>query len=222
MAEYKVVELFTSINGEGRRAGQLAVFVRFAGCNLRCSFCDTMWANEQEVPCRVMNEEEIVQEILRTGVRNVTLTGGEPLLQKEIGVLLERLAVEEALCVEIETNGSMPIELYREMKNRPKMTMDYKLPGSGMEQSMCLQNLECLQPEDTVKFVCKSREDLVVARQVIEKYQLTKRCAVYLSPVFGAIEPAEMVEYMKDERMNGVNLQLQLHKFIWNPEERGV
>lgn len=222
MAQYKVVEIFTSINGEGRLAGQLAVFVRFAGCNLRCSFCDTMWANEPDVEGTWMTEEEIAEVITRTGVRNVTLTGGEPLLQKDIGVLLERLAQEESLAVEIETNGSMPIAPYQSMQHAPSMTMDYKLPFSGMEDKMCLDNLKELLPKDTVKFVCGSFEDLQKAEEIIDSYHLTEKCAVYLSPVFGAIEPADMVEYMKEHHMNGVNLQLQLHKFIWDPQERGV
>lgn len=222
MAQYKVVEIFTSINGEGRRAGQLAVFVRFAGCNLRCAYCDTMWANEPDVQTRCMTGDEIVSEIIRTGVRNVTLTGGEPLLQKDIGILLQQLSEQEQLSVEIETNGSVPVADYQKMHNPPSMTMDYKLPFSKMEEKMCIDNLEELLPKDTVKFVCGSLEDMHRARAVIVRYHLTGRCAVYLSPVFGAIEPSDMVEYMKEHCMNGVNLQLQMHKFIWDPQERGV
>ena len=169
-----------------------------------------------------MTEEEIAEAITRTGVRNVTLTGGEPLLQKDIRVLLERLAQEKSLAVEIETNGSMPIAPYQRMQHAPSMTMDYKLPFSGMEGKMCLDNLKELLPKDTVKFVCGSLEDLQKAEKIIDSYHLTEKCAVYLSPVFGAIEPADMVEYMKEHHMNGVNLQLQLHKFIWDPQERGV
>lgn len=222
MAQYKVVEIFTSINGEGRKAGQLAVFVRFAGCNLQCSFCDTRWANEPDVQGRWMTEDEITEEVMRTGVRNATLTGGEPLLQKDIGILLTRLSALPDLSVEIETNGSLPVAPYMNMANSPSMTMDYKLPFSKMEDKMCLDNLNHLRECDTVKFVCGSIEDMQRAEAVIDSYHLTGRCAVYLSPVFGALEPSEMVEYMKEHRMNGVNLQLQLHKFIWDPEKRGV
>lgn len=222
MAQYKVAELFTSINGEGPRAGQLAVFVRFTGCNLACSYCDTSWANEPGAEYRLMNEAEIVGEIRQTNVRNVTLTGGEPLGQPGIDVLLHTLEKESALCVEIETNGSMPLAPYRPMDNRPHMTMDYKLPGSGMEQAMCLDNFKHLESEDTIKFVCAGRADLVRAAQVIEKYALNGRCHIYLSPVFGRLDPAEMVEFMKEKQLNGVNLQLQLHKFIWDPQKRGV
>lgn len=222
MAEYKVVEIFTSINGEGRKAGQLAVFVRFQGCNLCCSYCDTKWANTADAVCEIMNEEEIVQAIVKTGVCNVTLTGGEPLLQKDIELLLRRLGEETGLYVEVETNGSMPLKTYAGQNWRPAMTMDYKLPGSNMEENMCSDNFSYLQAEDTVKFVCGSEEDLQRTCEIIRQYCLTDKCHVYLSPVFDRIQPAKMVEFMKEKTLNGVNLQLQLHKFIWSPDERGV
>lgn len=222
MAKYKVVEKFVSINGEGTRAGQLAAFIRFQGCNLNCGYCDTTWANEPKASYEWMTEEEIVTYILEEKVQNVTLTGGEPLLQQDINVLLERLAKETQLWVEIETNGSVNITPFLTIENRPSMTMDYKLPSSGMEQFMCQENFSLLQEKDTVKFVSGSREDLEKAKEIIERYELVKRCHVYLSPVFGQIEPADMVEYMKENHMNGVNLQLQMHKFIWNPNKKGV
>lgn len=221
MANYKVVEKFVSINGEGTKAGQLAVFIRFQGCNLKCSYCDTTWANEATAPYEWMTEEEIVTYILKEKVHNVTLTGGEPLLQKDIKILLERLA-KEPLWVEIETNGSVDITPFLDIENRPSMTMDYKLPSSNMEQFMCEKNFTLLQKKDTVKFVSGSRKDLEKAKEMIERYELTKRCHVYLSPVFGQIKPADMVEYMKENNMNGVNLQLQMHKFIWDPNKKGV
>lgn len=222
MAKYKVVEKFVSINGEGTRAGQLAAFIRFQGCNLNCGYCDTTWANEPKASYEWMTEEEIVTYILEEKVQNVTLTGGEPLLQQDINVLLERLAKETQLWVEIETNGSVNITPFLTIENRPSMTMDYKLPSSGMEQFMCQENFSLLQEKDTVKFVSGSREDLEKAKEIIERYEMVKRCHVYLSPVFGQIEPADMVEYMKENHMNGVNLQLQMHKFIWNPNKKGV
>lgn len=219
---YNVAEIFVSINGEGTRAGQLAVFVRFQGCNLCCSYCDTQWANQPDTPCRTMTAAEIVEKIHKTGVRNVTLTGGEPLKQEHIFELLELLAQDKQLHVEIETNGSVPLAPFLEMENRPSMTMDYKLPSSGMEAFMCLDNLPLLQKQDTVKFVSGSRTDLERAKEIIDKYNLTQHCAVYLSPVFGKLEPDTMVDYLKQHRMNGVTLQLQLHKIIWDPNARGV
>lgn len=222
MASYKVVEIFTSINGEGRRAGQLALFIRFQKCNLHCSYCDTRWANTDSAAYTKMTEDELYDEIKKSGIRNITLTGGEPLLQPEIGVLLHKLAADDTLSVEIETNGSIGIEEFSRLKNPPLFTLDYKLPGSGMEKYMKVENFAYLKPEDTVKFVAGSRQDLERAREIIVGFQLTEKCAVYISPVFGAIAPAEIVEFMKQYRLNGVNLQLQLHKIIWDPQQRGV
>lgn len=222
MASYKVVEIFTSINGEGRRAGQLASFIRFQKCNLHCSYCDTSWANTDSAAYTELTEDELYDEIKKSGIRNITLTGGEPLLQPEIDVLLHKLAADDALSVEIETNGSISIEEFSRLKNPPLFTVDYKLPGSGMEKYMKVENFAYLKPEDTVKFVAGSRQDLERAREIIAGFQLTEKCSVYISPVFGAIVPAEIVEFMKQYRLNGVNLQLQLHKIIWDPQQRGV
>ena len=222
MAEFQVAEKFVSINGEGRKAGQLAVFIRFLGCNLSCSYCDTAWAREKKAACERMTEGEILKYIRETGVKNVTLTGGEPLLQKDIMILLELLAKEEGLLVEIETNGSISLKEISKWKNRPSFTMDYKLPGSGMEQEMKAENAACLSEQDTVKFVIGSREDFFCAKEIIEEWKLKDICAVYLSTVFGKIEPKEIVELMIEHQMNGVNLQLQLHKYIWDPQMRGV
>lgn len=222
MASYKVVEIFTSINGEGRRAGQLALFIRFQKCNLHCSYCDTRWANTDSAAYTELTEDELYDEIKKSGIRNITLTGGEPLLQPEIDVLLHKLAADDALSVEIETNGSISIEEFSRLNNPPLFTLDYKLPGSGMEAYMKVKNFAYLKPEDTVKFVAGSRQDLERAREIIVGFQLTEKCAVYISPVFGAIAPEEIVEFMKQYRLNGVNLQLQLHKIIWDPQQRGV
>ncbi|MCD7929672.1 MAG: putative 7-carboxy-7-deazaguanine synthase QueE [Clostridiales bacterium] len=217
----KVVEKFISINGEGPRAGELAVFVRFQGCNLRCSYCDTQWANEKGCPCEEQSPAEIDQFVRATGVTKVTLTGGEPLLQREMGALLALLLRDNALRVEIETNGAVALAPFCG-ENRPVFTMDYKLPSSGWEQAMKPENFALLEEQDTVKFVCGSRKDLERVGAVIKEYDLTRRCHVYLSPVFGAIDPAEMVDYMIANQMNGVRLQLQMHKFIWDPDKRGV
>lgn len=221
MKRFKVVEIFQSINGEGTRAGQLAVFVRFQGCNLSCSFCDTAWANKEDAAFTWMTEEEIYKRIKQTGIKNVTLTGGEPLLQEGILSLLELLTKDEALSVEIETNGSVFLEPFTKLKNRPIFTMDYKLPGSGMEGKMRIDNFSLLTSKDTVKFVA-GKGDLLRIKEVLESYSLVGKCHIYLSPVFGKIEPVEIVEFLLENRYNEVNLQLQLHKIIWDPEERGV
>ena len=217
----KVVEKFVSINGEGKRAGELAVFIRFKGCNLACSYCDTTWANEPGCEYEEMSPEEIASYIKETGVRNVTLTGGEPLLQKDISELIDEIFKLEGSRVEIETNGSVDIETVKTSK-RPDFTLDYKLPSSGCEYKMNLNNYKQVKANDTVKFVVGNRQDLDKAKDIIEEYNLAEKCNVYLSPVFGLIEPKEIVEYMIDNKMNNVRLQIQMHKVIWNPNERGV
>lgn len=222
MNRLKVCEIFQSINGEGTRAGQPAVFVRLAGCNLNCSYCDTKWANGPDAPCEEMTAREIHEKVSAYGIRCVTLTGGEPLLHKHVDELLSELCGDDKLSVEIETNGSTDVSIADKMKNRPLLTMDYKLPSSGMEKAMRLENYALLRSEDTVKFVCGSRSDLEKAAEIIEKYKLIGRCHVYLSPVFGEIDPKDMVSFMLERKLNGVNLQLQLHKFIWDPNEKGV
>lgn len=222
MAEFKVVEMFTSINGEGPLAGQLSVFVRFQGCNLRCTYCDTAWANQENTPYHVMTENDIYKEIKKQHVNNVTITGGEPLLQPDIKELFTKLAQDKELHVEIETNGSISVEPFLDIENRPAMTLDYKLAGSGMESHMDTDNFSWVDSRDAVKFVCSNIEDVKRAQEIMNQYGLNKKCNVFLSPVFGKIDPADMVEYMKKHEMNGVRLQLQLHKFIWDPDRRGV
>ena len=222
MADFKVAEIFTSINGEGTKAGQTAVFVRFTGCNLNCSYCDTKWANEPDAEYTLMTDKEILNRIKETGIKNVTLTGGEPLLRDGIHELLEEVAKDGFLQAEIETNGSIDLKPFCDIENRPSFTMDYKLPSSGMEKHMCLENFDILEKKDTVKFVSGSSKDLEKALEIIRKYDLSRRCHVYISPVFGSIEPAEIVDFMVENKLNDINLQLQLHKFIWDPNMRGV
>lgn len=219
---YKVVEKFTSINGEGKKAGQLAVFIRFAGCNLNCIYCDTRWANEKDVPYTLMTSDEIYNYIKETGIKNVTLTGGEPLLQEGIMELLLKLSKDNNLYIEIETNGSIDIKKFRNIKNPPSFTIDYKLDCSGMESKMCMNNYYEITQKDTVKFVAGSTDDLNKAKEIIDRYDLTNKTSVYISPVFGKLAPEKIVEFMIDNRLNNVNLQIQMHKVIWAPDQRGV
>lgn len=219
---YKVVEKFISINGEGKRSGELAIFIRFAGCNLNCSYCDTTWANEKNAPYELMSSEDIYNYIKSTKVKNITLTGGEPLLQEGIVELLELLASDDNLRVEIETNGSVILENFSKLSNPPSFTMDYKLPSSNMERHMKLDNFKYLSAKDTVKFVSGSMEDLEKAKEIINLYKLTEKTTVYISPVFGQISLDSIVEFLKENIMNDVKLQIQLHKIIWEPTERGV
>lgn len=220
--KYNLAEKFVSINGEGRLAGQLAVFIRFCGCNLECSYCDTRWANTMTQPYEVMDEKEILAYIKSTGVKNVTLTGGEPLIQDGIRELLETLAADKSIRVEIETNGSVDVSLFFDIENRPSFTIDYKLPGSGMDHAMYMLNYRNATMHDTVKFVVSDEHDLEKTRQIIEKFELRGRTNIYISPVFGMITPERLVDFIKENKYNDVNVQVQLHKVIWDPDKKGV
>lgn len=217
----KVVEKFISINGEGTKAGELAVFIRFKACNLNCSYCDTKWANEADCDFEEMDPCEIYEYVKSTKVKNVTLTGGEPLLQQEIQDLLNLLAKNKEIRVEIETNGSVSLEPFLNEK-RPIFTMDYKLPSSGCESKMNLKNFIFLEKDDTVKFVAGCIEDLQKAKEIIEKYDLVNKCNVYISPVYGNIDPRQIVQFLINNLMNEVRLQIQMHKVIWHPNQKGV
>lgn len=235
----KVVEQFVSINGEGRKAGQLALFVRFAGCNLNCKYCDTKWANEENVAFEEYNPDELADFILSHGVKNITLTGGEPLLQKEMPEFLKLL--EEKIekrksyqaniddksidySIEIETNGSVDIAPFLDLRlSHVTFTLDYKTQVSGMEHRMYTDNFNNIRKQDSIKFVVGGKKDLETSKSVIEQYHLIEKgCGIYLSPCFGEIDPKEMVDFLVKNKMNGINIQLQLHKYIWDPELRGV
>lgn len=222
MNGYKVVEKFVSINGEATRAGELAVFIRLGGCNLNCSYCDTAWANEEACQYELLTAEDIVNYVKETGINNVTLTGGEPLLGEDIEQLLDKLAAIPGISIEIETNGSVDISSFMKIADNILFTVDYKLPFSEMEAHMCMENYSNLRECDAVKFVAASVEDLDKAKLIIEKYSLQGRTNIYISPVFGQIEPAQIVDYMIKNKMNSVKLQLQMHKFIWEPNRKGV
>ncbi|MGD9678772.1 MAG: putative 7-carboxy-7-deazaguanine synthase QueE [Vulcanibacillus sp.] len=221
--KYKIAEKFVSINGEGKSSGQLSTFIRFAGCNLNCSYCDTKWVNQPDVEYELMTAEEIYKYIKETGIINVTITGGEPLIQNNIFELIKSLSEDNSLNIEIETNGSVSIEPYMILNNDSfKFTMDYKLPFSTMENRMLVDNFWHLRGKDTVKFVVSNLTDLLKAEEIISKYRLVEKTNVYFSPVYGQISLTEIVDFMKDKKMNKVNLQVQLHKIIWGSETKGV
>lgn len=210
----KVVEIFKSIDGEGIRAGYPVTFIRLEGCNLRCSYCDTRYSYEN-AEFTEMTVDEVYTKVFKLGCERITLTGGEPLIHEDVKALIYKLH-DNGFEVNIETNGSIDIEQYRLRNNI--ITMDYKCPSSGMTESMLLSNLELLRKKDVLKFVVGSKEDLDVCRD-IKKYT---NAQIFISPVFGQIEPREIVEYMLEHDMQDCRIQLQLHKFIWPPEMRGV
>lgn len=213
-----VVEVFLSIDGEGIRAGKLATFIRLAGCNLRCSYCDTKYAQNM-TDGEEMSVLAIIDRVKELGCKNVTLTGGEPLLNKN-GFILAHALAERGYSVNIETNGSIDIS---DLLDEPNVivTMDYKSPSSGCEKNMLLSNLEKLREQDVLKFVIEE-SDFDAVRAVLERHKI--KAQIFLSPVFGKVEPSQIVDFMKREFLGRENIrvQLQLHKFIWKPETRGV
>jgi 7-carboxy-7-deazaguanine synthase len=217
-----VVEIFESINGEGMRAGELALFIRLKGCNLDCSYCDTSWANEESAECSAMAIDDVARAVRDSGINLVTLTGGEPLLQESSLSLIDRLVETTHARIEVETNGSIPVNYLKKHGSRVSVTMDYKLPSSGMESFMALGNMESLTGDDSVKFVIGTREDLEKALRVVMEYGLVDRTNVIFSSSFGMIDNSEIADFIREKRLNGIRLQLQIHKYIWDPERRGV
>lgn len=214
-----VNEIFSSIDGEGIRTGELATFIRLAGCNMRCSYCDTLYALKPTAGIE-MSVDEIVKKVDKFNVKNITLTGGEPLIHNEVDLLIDSLT-KQKYKVNIETNGSVPIDKYLDSC---LITMDYKTPSSLMEEKMLLDNIEKLKETDVLKFVVE-KSDLATIERVLKRYNV--RCYVYISPIFGKIEPSEIVDFMKEMNERGVNMdkvrvQVQLHKVIWDPNMKGV
>lgn len=222
---FNVIEKFISIDGEGPTSGELAVFIRFQGCNLRCSYCDTKysWDEESINNIEILSAEEIYDYIKSTKVKNVTLTGGEPLIQKNISSLLELLNNDEDLVVHIETNGSVNIKEFKDKYKNILFILDYKSPSSDMMEQMDKENFNLIDKKDMYKFVIGSKEDVNKALEIIKLYDLQNKCLVYFSPVFdSSLTMEEIVDFMKENNLNNVRLQVQLHKIIWDKEVRGV
>ena len=218
----KVVEIFKSIDGEGIRAGLPVVFVRLYGCNLNCSYCDTPYSHTTEQDKAVeMDPGEIIDQIIDSGIPRVTITGGEPLIHQDVEKLIDGL-IKYGIEVNVETNGTRPIPVKYQAGERRLLffTMDYKCPSSGMESAMNIENLNTLKNCDVLKFVVGCKNDLDAAHSVINSLQSDPQ--IFFSPVFGKIEPSEIVDYMMEEKMWNCRVQVQLHKIIWDPNERGV
>lgn len=206
-----VNEIFYSIDGEGIRTGAPAIFIRLTGCNLRCSYCDTTYAFHDG---KEMSINEIIEEAEKYGCKNITVTGGEPLLQ---GKELIKKLCRKGYSVNVETNGSIDISDIQH--HNCIVTMDYKLPSSKMEHAMILSNISKLRNDDVLKFVCED-SDIDRAVEIIKTYKPS--CYIYLSPVFKKCNPQRLVEIVKGLKNPKIRMQIQLHKIIWNPDERGV
>lgn len=223
----RIIEIFNSIEGEGKRAGELATFIRTSGCNLCCKYCDTAYSISGEEGIE-MSVPEIIERAKLLACKNITVTGGEPLIQTDIVPLLKRLA-NEGFDVNVETNGSLCIAPFIAAVDSHSVwyTVDYKTPNSGMRDQMTLEHFLQLRKSDVLKFVVSTQEDLDCTLHVISYvshlHVYSNAPLFYISPVFGEIELSKIIDFMKENKMfSGVRFQLQLHKYIWDPQARGV
>ena len=245
-----VIEIFASIDGEGSRQGLLTTFLRLHDCNIRCSYCDTTYSYGVDSTFTDMTVREIADVIESLGNHRITITGGEPLLQEAAVVeLIDELnrrksaKLEDKPCADkksttennvsedaqdvldsespydfnIETNGTIIPSFHRE---NMWFTYDYKTPSSLAEESMNLDIFKVSREQDLIKFVVGSVEDLDCMRHMINQYPT--KAQIYVSPVWGKIEAVAIIDYMKEHNLQNVRFQLQIHKFVWDPDAKGV
>ncbi len=210
----RVNEIFHSIQGESSRAGRPCVFVRLTACNLRCVWCDTAYAFEEG---RTTSVAEIVSRVTRWSTPFVLVTGGEPLLQDGVHDLIEAL-LGRGREVAVETGGSLDIS---GLDPRVAIVMDLKCPGSGMDGHNRWENLRWLKSSDEIKFVLADRADYEWAAGVIRERRLTTICHVLLSPAHGLLDPRALAGWILEDGLD-VRLQVQIHKYIWPADMRGV
>lgn len=207
-------EVYTSVQGESTWAGLPCTFVRLTGCNLRCTWCDSEFTFTGGAHRSI---DDVVAEVVATGVPLVELTGGEPLAQRQAIPLLERL-LDAGLTVLLETSGSLTIA---DVPDPVHVILDLKPPDSGESAANLWENIPLLRPHHEVKLVIASRRDYEWSRDVIARHDLGGRCTVLLSPVWGQLDAADLVDWMLADRVPA-RLGLQLHKVVWDPAARGV
>ena len=209
-----ITEIFHSIQGESSYAGLPCVFVRLTGCPLRCSWCDSEYTFHGGTE---MTLEEVMSRVKAYGCPLIEVTGGEPLHQRETFGLVKRLC-EDGLTVLIETSGAIDVS---PVDTRAHIILDVKCPGSGMMDRMDWANLMRITEKDEVKFIIKDRADYLWAISILQRYELQSRCPVLFGPVFGELDLRQLAEWILADGLR-TRLQLQLHKYIWDPSMRGV
>lgn len=214
MDKLTVSEIYTSVQGESSYTGFPCVFVRLTGCPLRCRWCDTAYAFSGGKETGI---DEIFESVLAHGIDLVELTGGEPLAQKHTPALIQKL-LDAGKTVLIETGGSEDISV---LPPKTHVIMDIKCPGSKMQDRNLWSNIEHLKKSDEVKFVIADQEDFAWAIEIVREFQLDQRCGVLISPAFGLMNPKDLAELVVASRMK-IRMQLQIHKYIWNPRAKGV
>lgn len=210
----KINEIFKSIQGETTFQGIPSTFIRTTGCNLRCNWCDTKYSYYEGTDYTV---DEILKIIEKKYCKYVVITGGEPLNQTDTPILVEQL-INDDYKVLVETNGSQDISV---LNSETFRIVDIKCPSSGMSDKMLWQNIGYLSSRDEVKFIIANYEDYVWAKSVIEAYKLIDTYKVLISPVFGHLDARKLAEWILNDNLSA-RLQLQLHKYIWDPDARGV
>ncbi|MFA6423570.1 MAG: radical SAM protein [Patescibacteria group bacterium] len=210
----KVIETFLSIQGEGIDSGLLTYFVRFSGCNLRCTYCDTKYAYSGGIE---MTIDEIINKIKKSKVKKVCVTGGEPLIQPEIEKLSNKL-INDNYFINIETNGSIELPDWTKQKNI-SISMDLKCPSSGMDKKMNYGNIDKLDSKDSVKFIIGNDEDYKFAKKWSEKIRFAN---IIFNPVYGQMDLKKLAQDVIDDQLVNVRMGVQLHKIIWGPTKKGV
>ena len=210
----EVCEIFRSIQGESTHAGRVCVFVRLSGCNLSCTWCDTVYAETER---QAMTVDAVVETVRGFGTTLVELTGGEPLLQADAVELCARLC-DAGYTVLVETNGSQSIA---GLDERVRRIVDVKTPGSGCGTSFLMTNLPLIAPGDELKFVCGGRDDVEWSLAFVREHSLCDIATVIFSPVMGICDPADLAAWILGSGEDRIRLGLQLHKVIWG-DARGV
>jgi 7-carboxy-7-deazaguanine synthase len=203
----RITEIFHSIQGESRTVGLPTVFIRLTGCPLRCSYCDTAYAFTGG---RMMTLQEIMERVHAYPARHATVTGGEPLAQRNCLTLLSSLC-DDGYEVSLETGGSIDVS---KVDPRVSRILDIKTPGSGESAKNLFTNLDYLTPKDQIKFVLCDRDDYRWSVDLIRTMNLSARCEILLSPVHGTLEPGQLADWILNDGLP-VRLQIQLHKFLW-------